>query len=135
MADWLNPNADMLEGRDAGRQDRNREIEELLYVIKGLYEEYGELEAVNAELQAIVDKLPKCWQLVDGKLEQTCPVVPGMDVWWIRWGKSVRGYVYRVGLTGECIEVRLYDSPGSICASVRAPRNFHNTREAAEASR
>jgi hypothetical protein len=34
------------------------------------------------QLQAIVDKLPKCWRLNEsGKRVQDVPVVPGMDVW------------------------------------------------------
>ena len=34
------------------------------------------------ELQAVVDKLPKCWRLNDeGKLVQDVPVTPGMRLW------------------------------------------------------
>ena len=47
-------------------------------------------------LQGVVAKLPKCWQFNDDKtaLVQTCPVVPGMVVWWaigdIPWTGVVR---------------------------------------------
>ncbi len=53
-------------------------------------------EAELNRLQAIVDKLPKCWRFNDDKtaLVQTCPVVLGMDVWWaigdIPWTGVVR---------------------------------------------
>jgi len=30
-----------------------------------------------------LDKLPKCWALRDGKLVQDCPVVPGMELWFV----------------------------------------------------
>jgi hypothetical protein len=36
------------------------------------------------QLQAIVDKLPKCWRLNEhGELVQDEPMHPGMEVWWI----------------------------------------------------
>ena len=41
-----------------------------------------ELEAEVERLQAIVDKLPKCWRLDEaGKLIQDVPVYLGMDLW------------------------------------------------------
>ena len=36
------------------------------------------------DLHKIVDKLPKCWRLVDGELVQDCPVVPGENLYAIQ---------------------------------------------------
>ncbi len=44
MVDWLNPTNEMMEGRHAGRQDRNREVEELEQEIEWLNEVIGELK-------------------------------------------------------------------------------------------
>ena len=41
------------------------------------------LKSQLARLQSIVDKLSKCWRLVDGVLVQDCPVVIGeTELWW-----------------------------------------------------
>ncbi len=49
----------------------------------------GEAQQAKIErLQAIVDRLPKCWRLNDaGELVQDVPVVPGMIVWRV-WSAS-----------------------------------------------
>ena len=40
-----------------------------------------DLKAQLTQRDAVIDKLPKCWRLVDGALVKDCPVVPGMEVW------------------------------------------------------
>lgn len=40
-----------------------------------------ELHERITEQRETLDKLPKCWRLVAGKLVQDCVIVPGMDVW------------------------------------------------------
>lgn len=56
--------------------------------LKKLEEECDELRTQLAKqqremaaLRAVVSQLPKCWRVVDGKLAQDVPVVPGMDAW------------------------------------------------------
>lgn len=51
------------------------------------------------ELEAIVDKLPKCNRLVDGKLVCDKPVTPGMIVWFESdcgelWSEPALHFVY-----------------------------------------
>ncbi len=41
-------------------------------------------------LKAIVDKIPTCWGLTDGKLLQDVPVVPGMTVYY-EIGGTIKG--------------------------------------------
>lgn len=43
--------------------------------------QFRELDAKRYRLQPIVDKLPKCWRLVKGKLVQDAIVLPGMTLW------------------------------------------------------
>lgn len=86
----------------------------------------------NDRLQAIVDTVPKCWQLVDGELKQTCPVVPGMTVWVPAEGEAVgywRIFVKGVHASGH-VETAIGGSPRFFDLGV-----CYNTREAAEASR
>lgn len=81
-------------------------------------------------LQAIVDKLPKCWRLnEEGKLVQDVPVLPNMMVW--------------VWLDGE-LEQRIIENiaHGLVCLSdtdnwvqEMCPELVYSTREAAEAAK
>ncbi len=80
-----------------------------------------------ARLQAIIDKLPKCWRLLDGKLVQDVPVMPGMKLlcngdWW---------EVESISNTGA---VRLADYRGGTRYLSVFGENCHNSREAAEAA-
>jgi hypothetical protein len=77
------------------------------------------------ELQDIVDALPKCWRLVDGKLSQTCPIVPGMELWWINEA------VIEVGAFNPCCNGYVTDANGDL----RKAASCFNSLEAAEASR
>ncbi len=78
-------------------------------------------------LQAIVDKLPKCWRLDDsGKLVQDVSVVPGMELFILPTGG---GDVFSVDvLGGDCI-IRYPDGDTSHATMSR----YASTREAAEA--
>lgn len=47
----------------------------------------NELETEVRRLEAIIDKLPKCWRLNEaGKLIRDVPVTPGMTVWAEKYG-------------------------------------------------
>ena len=77
-------------------------------------------------LQAIVDKLPKCWRLNDaGELVQDCPVVPGMKVW--VWERRLYPTIYR-------FNVESVSAANVIFASCRSAlsRYTYNSLEAAE---
>ena len=55
-------------------------------------------EAELARLQEIVDKLPKCWRLVDGELVQDQPFVPQhVSLWY--W--TVQGTIIQRGILGS----------------------------------
>ena len=69
------------------------------------------------QLQEIVDKLPKCWRLVDGELVQDVPVVPGMAVHYIDYRQGgdrvIPRTVQGVDETGWCISVPHFIRDGS----------------------
>ena len=72
-------------------------------------------------LQGIVDKLPKCWRLKDGKLVQDVLVLPEMTIWY----DSPLGVVSEVlDDWGDVVSV-VYDYTFEI----------YSTREAAEAAK
>ncbi len=83
-------------------------------------------------LQATVDKLPKCWRLLDGKLVQDVSVTPGMTIW-------------RLWPAGEYVSQRISQlhGPFPVSREVIGDCNLHNhpavecysTREAAEAAK
>ena len=84
---------------------------------------------VTERLQAIVDKLPKCWRLKDGKLVQDVPVVPGMDVW-ICLG---HGHSVQMLVVGVLIDNRVTLMFHSKHRTVEQAADCYSTREAAEA--
>ncbi len=90
-------------------------------------------------LEAIVDKLPKCWRLVEnGKLVRDVPAVPGMDAWHrepdtetlMRFGPLA----WRVrGIEREWLRVGRVDGLGA--DRLLPVIDFYDTKEAAEAAR
>lgn len=89
-------------------------------------------------LWEIVDKLPKCWGLTDGKLVQNVPVVPGMTIWsWWSDGEDpaeiYEDIVQHVETSPKC---EAETDPLVICAVGDAPLSeCFSTREAAEAAK
>jgi len=122
--DWMTPSAEMLAGRDAGRNDRQHEVEEL--------------EAENARLEAIVDKLPKY-------ADTGAPIVPGMVVWFRKLPGSVpmarRGAHGHPVLLGDTVigihcwgeHARIMFAQNALVPWVLAARCY-STKEAAEAA-
>lgn len=81
-------------------------------------------------LRSIVDTLPQCYRLVDGKPVQDCPMTPGMEVW-----------VPGTGMWDDKIwkiKVTSIDSKGFVCTNIGGrPQWWHsracaNSRECAE---
>ncbi len=64
-----------------GYRGSGNPFEETVCTCGAMFRRVQDAEAKADRLQANVDALPKCWQLVDGKLEQSRPIVPGMQVW------------------------------------------------------
>lgn len=80
-----------------------------------------EVEDQRDALQAVVDKLPKCWRLnEDGKLVQDCPVVPDMQL----WRMSGPG-----GVIGEARTIRSFD-----ISHTDAFSDYYSSLEAAKAA-
>lgn len=94
-------------------------------------EEHAEVEW----LRAIVDKLPKCWRLVDGKLVQDCPVGTGMELFVVHEGKvyPVHHYwIYDEGSCGVEIQIKVPSYSDPVLLSGFELNDCHNSREAAE---
>ena len=106
MGAWLNPSNEMLEGRNAGRGDRQREIDDLQFELDSIQEELDELKA----------KLPTT---ADG-----VPVVPGMMTYCGEPGHFAHHWDLRLK-TGEAFAQH--------CK--RQDERHYSTREAAEAAR
>ena len=62
-----------------------------------LLADIGRVSLIRQELERTVAKLPKCWRFNTDKtaLVQTCPVVPGMVVWW-----AIKGSLWQGGVLG-----------------------------------
>lgn len=81
-------------------------------------------------LQTIIDKLPKCWRLVDGKRVQDVPITPQMDVWpqrgVIPWGdgqlKATPKTTEEVYVYSETLIRGTYVSPGVLSDSPEAAK-------------
>ena len=71
----------------------------------------------------VVDKLPKCWRLVDGELVQDCVVVPSRDAVY---------YMCDAGLAHVAVEWYKGEWVSSVHCSVRVS-DCANTPEAAKA--
>ena len=70
---------------------------------------YQYYKAEVDRLQAIVDKLPKCWRLDEsGKRVQDVPVVPGMEVYWM-YATAAGGLC---GTSGRVNYVTTWTAPG-----------------------
>jgi len=93
------------------------------------------LEAEIERLQAIVDKLPKCWRLNEqGELVQDEPMCPGMEVWWIFPSRRVifRRIILAVDNDRAVLQRwRFAPNEGNFVRSSKC----YLTREAAEAAR
>lgn len=91
-----------------------------------------------ASANATIDRLPKCWRLVDGKLVQDCPVAPGMEVYLPNGGPRP-GEVDYVGESGVLLvndDIAWPPSPDgeSDGWSVRKADSLCSTHAAAEAA-
>ena len=86
------------------------------------------------EALAIVAKLPRCNRLNDDKtaLEQTCPVVPGMDVWFAEGFESSTFRRCIVGEIGPHGNVRLWIAEGVRCLGLNPSRECYNSLTAAK---
>ncbi len=81
------------------------------------------------ELRAIVDTLPKCNRLIDGKLVCDKPVTPGMEVW------SWNGFPNcRIEGPEKVTAIILDDDEGEwLINDDESGSHFFDSREAAEA--
>jgi len=93
----------------------------LNYELDAEASEHSRSQAKIERLQAIIDKLPKCWRLQDGKLVQDVPVVPGTDFWKVL-GPTGSTWIRKVRVSLTCSTV---DASGW--------NRTCSTREAAEA--
>ena len=85
------------------------------------------LKAQLAEAQAVVEKLPKCWRLVDGEPVQDCPVIPWrQELFWYMdaYGHPTSGHVRAVGINEVLMGQDWCD-----------PSTIWDTREAAQAAK
>ena len=76
-------------------------VNHTVFMVGEIARNLKEREAKVARLQAIVDKLPKCWRLVEGKLVQDVPVVPGMVLYRCRRAYRADGEAEWVFLSEE----------------------------------
>lgn len=95
------------------------------------------LECRIEELHAIVATLPKCNRLVNGKLVQDVPVVPGMDIFFWEYPdmKILRHLPATGGVTDTNdmgIALELNDEPGFL--HLVPPKEAYDTEEAARAT-
>ena len=100
-------------------------------------QEIVRLREENARLQAIVDKLAKCWRLDDdGKLVRDVPAAPGMTVDWLSEAGEILPYqvvgapIALVGTHLETILVETEDGYDGLLASC-----CYSTKAAAEAAK
>ena len=97
--------------------------------IERLQNENLELKTARDHLQAIVDKLAKCWRLNgEGELIQDVPIVPGMNVWQLETSNAGRTWQIVKHSVGVCFP-SIYPYPGGIA------RRIYNTFEAAKKAR
>lgn len=93
-------------------------------VYDGRYQCVDCLIATVRRLGAAVDQLPKCWRLINGKLERSRPMVPGMGVWGVGSIEG-RAIVVSVGIaTADLVRDR-----------IEWARDLADSQEAAEAVR
>lgn len=86
-----------------------------------------------AQLETVVDKLPRCWRLVDGKLVQDAIVLGGDEVWF--YGPDdqlLHSIVWGVELWGP--ELRFYFGKNAVKERME-PGLCYKTKAAAEAAK
>jgi len=89
---------------------------------------------LREELQAVIDKLPKCWRILDGELVQDVPIVPDMLVYIIVGEHIDERRV--VGPYGQKALLIVEPERHGSCRGTRhiLVEHCHSTREAAEAA-
>lgn len=90
-------------------------------------------------LQEIIDKLPTCWRLVDGKLVQDVPITPdNFECWSIEDNEAGPGKVVAsvtvLALLGNCAVRCNIEGYRKLTGVVRAARELFTTKAAAEAA-
>jgi hypothetical protein len=108
--------------------DERREFLRVFYEVQDhthVHDIEAELWREIARLLTIVNKIPKCWRLVDGKLVQDCSMTPGMIVWPVEPGEDEQGGTVKWGVE---------DNKDKELVLLRMVA-FYATREAAEEAR
>lgn len=95
-------------------------------VIREVKVDIDQLKAQVKEQAEVIDKLPKCWRLVDGKMVRDVPVVPGMQVWYY----SINGYLKK----RTVLWIRRSGNLMFHRKRLRHSTGCYSTREAAEAA-